>query len=173
MSVPSALVTYKNSRHRIINEYLIKKTVPAGKTKADMEKMVRDISNAMTVKNPVATGEMLYRGAYLIELGAETEDRIEIGKSIVWKAFISTSRRISTAERFACGNSSKIIIAFETQGPVRCYDFTKISKADKNYFKNLNNEQEVLLDRGTSGKIVGIDNRGRKTVVKVLIDSVN
>lgn len=135
-----------------------------------MEKMVRDVSNAMTVKNPVATGEMLYRGASLIELGAKTEDRIEIGKSIVWKAFISTSRRISTAERFACGDSGKIIIAFETQGSVRCYDFTKLSKADKNYFKNLNNEQEVLLDRGTSGKIVGIDNSDRKTVVRILLD---
>ena len=132
--------------------------------------MVRDVSNAMTVKNPVAKWKMLYRGASLIELGVYTEDRIEIGKSIVWKGFISTSRRISTAERFACGGSSNIIIVFETQGPVRCYDFTKISKADKNYFKYLNNEQEVLLDRGTSGIIVGIDNSDRKTVVRILLD---
>ncbi len=157
MPIPSAIVQYKSRDYISINTYLRRRIIPIGSSEKEMANKVRAISGAMQSGNPVAPGAYLYRGTDMLEFERHTMDavRILVGTRFTWKSFVSTS----VDERKACNFCNGLLLKIQPNEHTRFYDMSHATDEQKKILKNLSTEQEILLDHGTSCRIVSVSSK--------------
>ncbi len=154
MPIPSAIVQYKSRDYISINTYLRRKTIPIGSSEKEMQDKVRAISDAMATGNPVAPGAFLYRGTDMLEFGRFSIDSVRklVGTRFTWKSFVSASVEKGKAFAFV----KELLLQIQPNESTRFYDMSHATLQQKRTLKNLSNEKEVLLDCGTSCRIVSV-----------------
>lgn len=98
----------------------------------------------------------LYRG---INGGYLNESTHQVGMTLTWPAFTSTTTKKEKAQGFVSKNSIKKKVIFEITGNVRGYDITDFSEFSR--------EGEVLLEPENVFKIIGIERNPDITVYRV------